>query len=137
LYLDLWGHPPTRSEIEAFESDSSPEAYEHLVDRLLASPRYGERWARHWLDIAGYADSDGYTNDDFPRPHAYKYRDYVIRALNEDKPLDRFLHEQIAGDELALLRHPTPQQAALDPETREWPTAPPRVASMPPPPATR
>jgi hypothetical protein len=120
LYLDLWGHPPTRSEIEAFESDSSPEAYEHLVDRLLASPRYGERWARHWLDIAGYADSDGYTNDDFPRPHAYKYRDYVIRALNEDKPLDRFLHEQIAGDELALLRHPTPQQAALDPETREW-----------------
>ena len=68
---------------------------------MLDSPHYGERWGRHWLDVAGYADSDGYTAADAPRPFAYKYRDYVIRALNADKPLDQFIAEQLAGDELA------------------------------------
>ena len=76
------------------------DAYERLIDRLLDSPHYGERWARHWLDVAGYADSDGNGNDDTERPYAYKYRDYVVRSLNADKPLDRFLIEQLAGDEL-------------------------------------
>ncbi len=97
---DLTGLPPSREEMEAFLADASPDAYEQMVDRLLASPRYGERWARHWLDVAGYADSDGNGNDDTPRPYAYKYRDYVIRAINRDMPLDRFLIEQMAGDEL-------------------------------------
>ena len=78
-----------------------PDAYEKLVDRLLASPRYGERWGRHWLDLAGYADSEGKREQDLPRPHAWRYRDYVIRAFNADKPYDRFLLEQLAGDELA------------------------------------
>src|SRR5690606_33759644 len=76
------------------------DAYEQLVDRLLASPAFGERWARHWLDVAGYADSDGYDERDTPRPWAYKYRDYVIRSLNSDKPWNRFIIEQLAGDEL-------------------------------------
>ena len=71
-----------------------------MIDRLLDSPHYGERWARHWLDVAGYADSDGNGNDDTPRPYAYKYRDYVVRSMNADKPLDRFIVEQLAGDEL-------------------------------------
>ena len=71
-----------------------------MIDRLLASPRYGERWGRHWLDVAGYADSEGNGSEDTPRPYAYKYRDYVIRALNADKPLDQFVTEQLAGDEL-------------------------------------
>src|SRR5439155_1315776 len=77
-----------------------PDAYERLVDRLLASPRYGERWARTWLDLAGYADSEGKREQDVLRPYAWRYRDYVIRAFNADKPYDRFLREQIAGDEL-------------------------------------
>lgn len=98
--LDLVGVPPTREELDEFTGDTAPDAFERRLDRLLASPRHGERWARHWLDIAGYADSDGYTSADAPRPHAYKYRDYVIRALNADLPLDRFLLEQLAGDEL-------------------------------------
>jgi hypothetical protein len=98
--LDLVGLPPTREEVEAFANDTAPDAFERWLDRLLASPRHGERWARHWLDIAGYADSDGYTNADAPRSYAYKYRDYVIRALNADLPLDRFVLEQLAGDEL-------------------------------------
>ncbi len=97
---DLTGLPPSREEIQAFLADPSPEAYERMIDRLLASPHYGERWARHWLDVAGYADSDGNGSEDTPRPYAYKYRDYVIRAFNDDKPLDRFLIEQLAGDEL-------------------------------------
>jgi hypothetical protein len=92
-----------------------------LVDRLLSSPRYGERWARHWLDIAGYADSDGYTNDDTPRPHAYKYRDYVIRALNERQTLRPVPHRTIAGDELALARHATVEGPRFRiPQSREW-----------------
>ena len=100
LYFDLTGLPPLPEEMEQFLNDTDPLAYEKLVDRLLASRRYGERWARHWLDAAGYADSEGAQNEDKLRPHMYRYRDYVIRALNEDKPYSRFLMEQIAGDEL-------------------------------------
>ena len=99
--FDLTGLPPTPEEIQQFLADDAPAAYERLVDRLLASPRYGERWGRHWLDAAGYADSEGAQNEDRVRRHIYRYRDYVIRAFNADKPYDRFLHEQIAGDELA------------------------------------
>jgi len=119
-FVSLWGVQPTPSDLDALSLDPSPESYARLVDRLLASPFYGERWARHWLDIAGYADSDGYTNDDTPRPYAYKYRDYVIRALNADKPFDRFVTEQLAGDELALAKHGDLAKAAMDPETRDW-----------------
>lgn len=98
--LDLTGLPPTPEEVERFLSDVAPGAYERLLDRLLASPHYGERWGRHWLDVAGYADSDGYTEQDPQRPHAWRYRDYVIGAFNADKPLDEFIVEQLAGDEL-------------------------------------
>lgn len=98
--LDLLGLPPTRQEMELFLSDKSPNAYEKALDRLLDSPHYGERWGRHWLDVAGYADSDGDGTKDTPRPYAWKYRDYVIRSLNADKPMDRFIVEQLAGDEL-------------------------------------
>jgi hypothetical protein len=98
--FDLTGLPPSAELVDAFLADGRPDAYERLIDRLLASPHSGERWARHWLDAAGYADSDGNGNDDTPRPYAYKYRDYVTRSFNADKPLDRFLHEQLAGDEL-------------------------------------
>jgi hypothetical protein len=97
--FDLIGLPPTPEEVQRFEKDTSEDAYERLVDRLLASPRYGERWARHWLDLARYADSDGFENDG-DRPNAYKYRDYVIRSFNADKPFDQFIVEQLAGDEL-------------------------------------
>jgi hypothetical protein len=97
---DLTGLPPTPEEVAAFLADDGPQAYGRLIDRLLASPRYGERWARFWLDLAGYADSEGVQNSDRIRPEASRYRDYVIRALNEDKPYDQFLLEQIAGDEL-------------------------------------
>ena len=99
--FDLTGLPPDPAEYVAFLADTSPEAYERMIDRLLASPRYGERWGRKWLDLAGYADSEGKREQDLPRPHAWRYRDYVIRAMNEDKPYSRFLLEQIAGDELA------------------------------------
>ena len=99
-FLDLTGMPPTPEEINAFLSDEQPGAYERLIDRLLASRHYGERWAQIWLDLAGYADSEGVIEEDRLRLHAWRYRDYVIRALNADKPYDRFLHEQLAGDEL-------------------------------------
>lgn len=99
--FDLIGLPPEPEEIEAFLGDESPDAFDRVIDRLLASPHYGERWARHWLDVAGYADSEGGTNQDAIRSWAYKYRDYVIRAFNSDKPFDRFIEEQLAGDELA------------------------------------
>jgi mono/diheme cytochrome c family protein len=99
--LDLTGLPPSREQADAFLTDTSSNAFESLVDRLLESPHYGERWGRHWLDIAGYADSDGYSEADPPRAYAYKYRDYVIRSFNDDKPFDRFVTEQLAGDELA------------------------------------
>ncbi|WP_197442796.1 PSD1 and planctomycete cytochrome C domain-containing protein [Lignipirellula cremea] len=99
-YFDLTGLPPDPDEVQAYLADSDPLAYEKLIDRLLESPRYGERWGRYWLDAAGYADSEGKRSADPIRPYAYKYRDYVIRAFNSDKPYDRFLLEQLAGDEL-------------------------------------
>ncbi|MDX1981525.1 MAG: PSD1 and planctomycete cytochrome C domain-containing protein [Bryobacteraceae bacterium] len=98
-YLDLTGLPPTAEQASAFVNDTSPEAFTKLVDRLLASPHYGERWGRHWLDVARYADSGGYEQD-FTYPNAWRYRDYVIRSFNQDKPYDRFVREQVAGDEL-------------------------------------
>ena len=97
---DLTGLPPTRSEVEAFLADHSPQAWEHVVDRLLASPGYGEKWAQHWLDLAHYADSNGFELD-ADRPDAWRYRDWVIRAFNQDMPYDRFVTLQIAGDEAA------------------------------------
>ena len=100
-HFDLTGLPPDPREVREFLNDPAPSAYEAMIDRLLASPRYGERWARYWLDLAGYADSEGKREQDLPRPYAWRYRDYVIRAFNDDKPYDRFLTEQIAGDELA------------------------------------
>ena len=97
--FDLTGLPPTPDEQAAFLADQSPQAYEKVVDRLLASPRYGERWAQHWLDVVRYAETDGFK-EDAHRPNAYKYRDYVIRAFNSDLPYDRFIRQQLAGDEL-------------------------------------
>jgi hypothetical protein len=97
--LDLIGLPPTPGEVEDFLADKSPDAFRQVVDRLLNSPQYGERWARHWLDLARYAESEGFKADE-TRPNAWRYRDYVIQSLNNDKPYDRFLSEQIAGDEL-------------------------------------
>jgi hypothetical protein len=99
LYFDLWGLPPSPDDLASFVADERPDAYERLVDQLLESPRYGERWARLWLDLVRYADSDGYRIDDY-RPQAWRYRDYVIDSLNADKPYDRFVQEQVAGDEL-------------------------------------
>ncbi len=104
--LDLTGLPPTPEEVEGFLADRGPGAYEKVVDRLLASPHFGERWGRHWLDLARYADSDGYEKD-LPRPYAYLYRDWVIQSLNRDMPFDQFTVEQLAGD---LLPGATPAQ---------------------------
>ena len=98
--FDLTGLPPTPEEVEAFVADPAPDAYEKVVDRLLASPHYGERWARHWLDPARFAESTGFEHD-YLRPNAYHYRDFVIKALNADMPYDRFARWQVAGDELA------------------------------------
>jgi mono/diheme cytochrome c family protein len=103
LTLDLHGLPPTPEEVATFEADRAPDAYARLVDRLLASPRYGERWGRHWLDVARYADSKGYVFQEERRyPFAYTYRDYVIRAFNEDLPYDQFVLQQLAADQLPL-----------------------------------
>jgi hypothetical protein len=96
---DLHGLPPEPEDVERFAADPRPDAYERLVDRLLASPRYGERWARHWLDLVRYAESDGFKSDNY-RAGSWRYRDYVIDAFNADRPYDRFVAEQIAGDEL-------------------------------------
>ncbi len=104
-WFDLAGLPPSPEGVAAFAEDQSPNAWERLVDQLLASPAYGERWGRHWLDVAGYADSEGYTDEDRVRSHAFRYRDYVIRAFNEDKPFDEFIREQLAGDEMVPLPH--------------------------------
>ena len=104
-WFDLAGLPPTPEAVAAFVDDQSPDAWERLVNQLLASPQYGERWGRHWLDVAGYADSEGYTDDDRVRSHAFRYRDYVIRAFNSDKPFDVFIREQLAGDEMVPLPH--------------------------------
>ncbi len=118
-HFDLTGLPPTPADVEAFLADNAPEAYERLIDRLLDSPHYGERWGRHWLDVAGYADSDGYSDADPPRVYAYKYRDYVIGSFNSDKPFDRFITEQLAGDELARATRDNPQSALAAPHSRE------------------
>ncbi len=99
LYYDLTGLPPTPKDIEAFVNDAASDAYEKLVDKLLASPHYGEKWARHWLDLVRYAETNSYERDN-PKPNIWRYRDYVIRAFHEDKPCDRFLKEQLAGDEI-------------------------------------
>ena len=97
--IDLTGLPPTPEQAETFLEDESPGAYERLVDSLLASPHYGERWAQKWLDVVRYADTDGFERDGY-REHGWRYRDYVVRSFNEDKPYDRFVREQVAGDEL-------------------------------------
>lgn len=99
LSLDLTGLPPTATEIESFLSDTAADACDRLVERLLDSPHYGERWGRHWLDVARYAESEGYENNHL-RPYAWRYRDYVVRSFNEDKPFDWFIRQQVAGDEL-------------------------------------
>ena len=117
--FDLTGLPPTPAQVEAFLADAAPDAYEKLIDRLLDSPHYGERWGRHWLDVAGYADSDGYSDADPPRAYAYKYRDYVIGSFNSDKPFDRFITEQLAGDELARATRDNLQSALAAPHTCE------------------
>ncbi|OWK46756.1 DUF1553 domain-containing protein [Fimbriiglobus ruber] len=98
-YFDLLGLPPTPEEVDAFEKDKSPDAFAKLIDHLLASPRFGERWGRHWLDVARFAQTNGYEFDQ-EKPYAWRYRDYVIRSFNQDKPYDRFILEQLAGDEL-------------------------------------
>ncbi len=98
--FDLHGLPPTPEEIDAFLSDTTSDAFAKVIERLLNSPRYGERWGRHWLDLASYADSHGFELD-YPRPNAWRYRDYVIQSFNDDKPYDQFLHEQLAGDVIA------------------------------------
>ncbi|NBU76933.1 MAG: DUF1549 domain-containing protein, partial [Planctomycetes bacterium] len=110
--FDLTGLPPTPAEVEAFLADGSARSHEALIERLLARPEYGERWARHWLDVAGYADSEGATVDDPVRASAWRYRDYVIRSLNADKPFDQFIREQLAGDE--LVRGPVAELSPTD-----------------------
>ena len=102
--FDLIGLPPTPDDIDAFLKDDSPDAFAKVVDRLLASPRFGERWGRHWLDLVRYAESRGHEQD-YTAPNAYQYRDYVIRALNADVPYDRLVTEHVAGD---LLEQPRP-----------------------------
>ncbi len=129
VYFDLIGLPPTPEQIDAYLEDASPNKYERLIEQLLDDPRYGEKWARHWIDVVRYAESDGWRQDAF-RPEAYKYRDYVIRSFNEDKPYDRFVAEQIAGDEIdpgnrdaltatAMLRHGIYEYNQRDVET-QW-----------------
>ena len=99
LHYDLTGLPPSFAAVEAFARDTAPEAYERLVDRLLASPQFGERWGRHWLDVIRYAETNSYERD-AAKPFVWRYRDYIVRAFNEDKPYDQFIREQVAGDEL-------------------------------------
>jgi len=115
MALVLTGLPPTPEDLEAFVADQRPEATEIWLERLLASRAYGERWAQHWLDAVGYADSNGYFNADSDRPLAYRYRDYVIRSINQDKPFDRWIREQLAGDEVAGWKPGDP----VTPEIRE------------------
>ena len=100
VYFDLIGLPPSPAEMAAFLADKSPDAYSKTVEKLLASPQYGERWGQHWLDVVRFAETDGYEYDTH-RGDAWRYRDYVIRAFNNDKPFDRFVIEQLAGDEIA------------------------------------
>ena len=97
---DLIGLPPTAAEVESFVGDETPQAWPRLVERLLSSPEFGVRWGRHWLDVAGYAESDGGSGNDARRPNAWHYRDYVFESFNQNKPINQFLREQLAGDEL-------------------------------------
>jgi hypothetical protein len=108
VHFDLTGLPPMPFELEQFLNDKSADAYEKLVDKLLASPRYGEKWARHWLDLVRYGESDGYKADDY-RAQAWRFRDYVVKSLNADKPYDQFIREQLAGDELYFSTKPEAQ----------------------------
>ncbi|MCH2131119.1 MAG: PSD1 and planctomycete cytochrome C domain-containing protein [Pirellulaceae bacterium] len=103
-YFDLIGLPPTPEQVDTFATDNSPDAFVRLIDRLLASPHYGERWGRHWLDLVRYGESNGYERD-HEKPHVWRFRDYVIEAFNEDKPYDQFVREQLAGDELDEVTH--------------------------------
>ncbi|MDA0816770.1 MAG: DUF1549 domain-containing protein, partial [Planctomycetota bacterium] len=119
ISFDLTGLPPSPAEIDAFVTDTAADAYEQLVERLLASPAYGQRWARHWLDVVGFADSNGQVEADSLRPHAWRYRDYVVDSLNADKPWDQFITEQLAGDELAGVVQGETNDAVLDPARRE------------------
>lgn len=126
-YFDLTGLPPKPEEVSSFERDGDPKRYEKLLDRLLASRRYGERWAQHWLDAVGYSDSEGGNSGDQNRPHAWRYRDYVIRAFHSNKPYDKFLTEQLAGDELfdyGSVKRLTPEQLEVLAATGFWRTAP-------------
>src|SRR5205085_8846841 len=102
--FDLTGLPPTPKEVTEFVSDKTPEAFEKLVERLLASPAYGERWGRHWPDVARYADSNG-QDENICHGNAWRYRDWVVNSLNADKPIDRFFQEQIAGDLMPSTNH--------------------------------
>ena len=117
LRFDLTGLPPTPEEVDAFVADRRPDAYERLVDRLLACPQYGERWARLWLDLARFAESDGFKSDK-TRPNAWRYRDWVVKALNADMPYDRFVALQLAGDEVAPA---TPRRSSRPGFNRNWP----------------
>ena len=107
VYFDLIGLPPTPEEVDAFAKDDAPDAYEKVVDRLLASPRHGERWARHWLDVSHFAETHGHDQD-VPRPNAWPYRDYLIKSFNDDKPYRRFIEEQIAGGRALFRRSARP-----------------------------
>ena len=99
VYYDLTGLPPSPEAVEAFLNNTAPNAYEKLINKLLKSPRYGEKWGRHWLDLVRYAETNGYEGDS-DKPYVWRYRDYVINAFNKDKPYDEFIKEQLAGDEL-------------------------------------
>ena len=130
IHFDLTGLPATIEEQDAFLRDSSPEALDRVVDDLLARPAYGERWARHWLDVVRFAESNGFERD-ATKPYAWRYRDWVIRAFNDDKPYDRFLLEQIAGDELpdaTATRSSPPDSTDSGPGTMSRPI-PSRIAS--------
>jgi hypothetical protein len=120
VWLDLLGIPPPPEEVDVFVAETDPAAYEKMIDRALASPLYGERWGRHWLDTAGYADTNGGTDTDTKREHAWHYRDYVVRAFNADKPWTEFITEQLAGDELAKLTYESTRAGLPDPAAREF-----------------
>jgi Protein of unknown function (DUF1549) len=123
ITYDLHGLPPTPEEVDAFVRDTSPKAWEKLVDRLLDSPRYGEQWGRHWLDVVRFAESDGYEYD-MHRPDGWRYRDYVVQSLNADKPYNQFVTEQLAGDEICCSRRAGStgwELCARTPATRRWP----------------
>ncbi|MGH9803053.1 MAG: DUF1549 domain-containing protein, partial [Blastocatellia bacterium] len=121
VYFDLIGLPPSTEEMAAFLKDPSEAAYQKVVEKLLASQHYGERWGRHWLDLARYADSGGYEFD-YDRPHAWRYRDWVIRAFNADMPYDRFVREQLAGDQLKPAAETKPEDLIATGFVRNGPT---------------